>query len=179
MKVLKIILLVIVALIIILLIIALFVRKDYAVERTVTINKPKQQVFDYIKYVKNQDNYSKWNKIDPAMKKSYQGTDGTPGFVYSWDSEKKEAGKGEQSIKKVTEGERIDLGLHFIKPFEGLADAYMTTTAVGDNQTKVTWGFNSKMKYPFNAMLLFMNMEKMVGDDLQEGLDNLKVLMEK
>lgn len=165
MKILKKILSVIALLLAVLLITALFTKKDYAVEREVTINKPKQVVFDYIKYIKNQENFSKWATMDPAMKKEYKGTDGTVGFVSAWDSDNSQVGKGEQEIKKITEAERVDLGLHFIKPFEGFADAYMTTAAAGDNQAKVKWGFSSKMKYPMNIMLLFMNMENMVGDD--------------
>jgi hypothetical protein len=35
------------------------------------------------------------------------------------------------------------------------------------------------MKYPMNLMLLFMNMEKMVGRDLSIGLTNLKNTLEK
>src|SRR5436853_2020024 len=108
MKTLKKILIVIVILFAIPLIVALFVKSDYAIERQVTINKPKQEVFDYIKYVRNQDNYSVWNQRDPNMKKEYKGTDGTVGFIYSWDSENKEVGKGEQEIVNIKDGERID-----------------------------------------------------------------------
>jgi hypothetical protein len=136
-------------------------------------------VFDYIKYLRNQDNFSKWATMDPDMKKEYRGTDGTPGFVSAWDSEMKNVGKGEQQIVKVTDGERVDFSIHFIKPFDGLATAYMSTTAESENLTRVTWSFKAGMKYPMNLMLLFMNMEKMIGDDLQIGLNNLKSQMEK
>src|SRR3546814_1199842 len=47
-------------------------------------------------------------------------SDGTVGFVYAWDGNKK-AGKGEQEIRGITEGRKIDLELRFIKPFEGIA----------------------------------------------------------
>ncbi|MBA2761849.1 MAG: polyketide cyclase, partial [Segetibacter sp.] len=60
MNTLKIILLVILIIIAIPLIIALFVSKEYNIEREITINKPKQEVFNYVKNLKNQDNYSKW-----------------------------------------------------------------------------------------------------------------------
>jgi uncharacterized protein YndB with AHSA1/START domain len=179
MKILKRILLVIIILVAIVLIAGLFVKKDFNVEREVTINKPKQQVFEYVKYVKNQDNFSKWNMLDPGRKKTYSGTDGTVGFAYSWESQNKNVGQGEQRIKGIKEGERMDFGLHFLKPFESNADAYMTTEAAGDNATKVKWGFAGKMPYPMNVMGLFMNMDKAVGDDLQTGLNNLKTLMEK
>jgi hypothetical protein len=35
------------------------------------------------------------------------------------------------------------------------------------------------MNYTMNLMLLFMNMEKMVGNDLSTGLNNLKQVLEK
>ncbi|MEO8147471.1 MAG: SRPBCC family protein [Bacteroidia bacterium] len=179
MKIVVKIILVIAALIVILLIIGLFSKSDYAVEREIVINKPKQEVFNYIKFIKNQDNYSKWAMMDPNAKKDYKGTDGNIGFTSAWDSNIKDVGKGEQEIVKISEGERIDLALHFIKPFEGDANAFMTTESVAENQTKVKWGFNSKMPYPMNLMLLFMNMDKMLGNDLQTGLTNLKGILEK
>jgi hypothetical protein len=55
----------------------------------------------------------------------------------------------------------------------------MITESVSDNQTKVKWGFSGEMKYPMNLMLLFMNMEEMVGKDLATGLQNLKTKLEK
>ncbi|KIC95817.1 SRPBCC family protein [Flavihumibacter solisilvae] len=162
-----------------LLVIALFVKKDYSVTREVTINKPKGEVFNYVKFVKNQDNFSKWNQMDPAMKKSYKGTDGSVGFIYGWDSQDKNVGMGSQEIKNIIEGERVDLDIHFIKPFEGDASADFITEAVSENQTKVKWEFNSRMPYPMNLMRLFMDMEGMIGDDLQTGLNNLKSVLEK
>lgn len=179
MKILKKILLGIVGIIVLLLIIAVFVKKEYAVEREVTINKPKQEVFDYVKMVKNQDNYSVWNQKDPNSKKSATGTDGTVGFIYAWDSDNKDVGKGEQEIKKISEGERVDFELRFERPFKATDNAYMTTEDAGENQTKVRWGFNGKMPYPMNLFLLFMDMDKMLGGDLQSGLDNLKTILEK
>jgi uncharacterized membrane protein len=73
MKILKNLLLVIVGIIVLLLIIGIFVKKDYAVEREVVINKPKSEVFAYIKMLRNQDNFSVWNNLDPAMKKNLLG----------------------------------------------------------------------------------------------------------
>ncbi len=179
MKIVKRIFIGLVMLIAILLLVALFAKKDYAVERDIVINKPKQEVFDYIKLLKNQNNYSKWATMDPDMKKEYRGTDGTVGFVSAWDSDKKDVGKGEQEIKNITDGEKIDYELRFIKPFQATDHAYMATDAVSENQTKVKWGFNGRMNYPMNLMLVFMNMEKMLGGDLQTGLSNLKNVLEK
>ncbi|MFP5041968.1 SRPBCC family protein [Parasediminibacterium sp. JCM 36343] len=179
MKALKIIFIVLVAIVAVALIVAAFAKKTYSVEREIVINKPKAQVFNYIKYLKNQDSYSKWAKMDTEMRKEYKGIDGTVGFTSAWESDKKDVGQGIQEIKKITEGEKLEMGIHFIKPFDGLADAEITTIALDSTKTKVTWGFQSKMNYPMNLMLLFMDMEKMIGGDLAIGLGNLKSILEK
>jgi hypothetical protein len=179
MKILKGIVLFIVGFIASLLIVALFIDKDYAVQREITINKPKTVVFEYLKLLKNQENFSVWATRDPNMKKEFRGTDGTVGFVAAWDSDMKDVGKGEQEIKKINEGERIDYELRFIKPFEATDNAYISTEAISDSLTKVTWAFNGSMDYPMNLMLLTMNMDEMLGKDLQAGLTNLKIHLEK
>lgn len=179
MKALKIIGLSIVGIVALVLIVALFINGKYAVEREVKINKSKQEVYDYVKYLKNQDNFSVWAKADLAMKKEFTGEDATVGCMASWDSENPDVGKGEQKIIKIAEGERIDYELHFIEPFESTDYAYLTTTAVTDSVTSVKWGFNGEMKYPMNLMMLFMDMESMLAPDLQNGLNNLKAILEQ
>jgi hypothetical protein len=179
MKFLKKLLLFIAAIIVIALITALFVSKDMNAKREIVINKPKQQVFDYLKLLKNQDNFSKWNKMDANMKKAYTGTDGTVGFSYAWDSDMDGVGKGSQTIAAIKEGERLDCDLHFIKPFNSKAKIFLSTTAVNDSTTKVSWNFNSRMPYPLNLVRLFNDPEKMIGDDFSTGLNNLKNILEK
>jgi uncharacterized protein YndB with AHSA1/START domain len=169
------ILIVIAIIIVIPFIIALFAKKEFAIEKEVVINKPKQEVFTYVKFLKNQDHYNKWTMMDADLKKEFKGTDGTFGFVYGWDGKK--AGKGEQELKKITEGERIDLELRFMKPFESMAAAYLTTDPVSANQTRVKWGMNGVTPYPRNFMNLFMN--NFLGKALQENLLNLKAILEK
>ena len=160
------------------LVVALFSADSYDVEREVIISQPKSLVFNYIKFLKNQNEYSKWARMDPDMNKSYRGTDGTVGFVSAWDSENPDVGKGEQEIMNIVEGQRIDFELRFLAPFEATEPAYMITESVGANQTKVKWGFSGHMDYPMNLMLLFMDFEQIIGDDLQTGLDKLKEVLE-
>lgn len=177
MKILKKIVIVLVIIIAIPLILALFINGKYEVVKEVTINKPKSEVFEYIKHLKNQDNFSVWNQRDPEMEKGFEGTDGTVGAIAKWDSQNEEVGAGEQEIVKIEEGKRIDMELRFLKPFESKGDAYFTTEEK-DNMTTVKWGFVGESPYPMNIMMLFMDMEEMLGPDLQKGLDNLKVVLE-
>jgi hypothetical protein len=113
------------------------------------------------------------------MKQEFKGDDGLPGFVSSWKSENSDVGTGEQEIKKVSEGERLDTELRFKEPFESTADAYVITEAASTESTKVKWGFNSKVPRPFNVMCLVVDMDKTVGKDFEEGLSNLKRILEQ
>jgi hypothetical protein len=167
------------AIIIILLVAAAFVKKEYSVERQITLNKPRMDVFEFAKFLKNQNKYSVWAKIDPNMKTEFRGTDGTVGFISGWDSENKDAGKGEQEITGIDEGKRIDYEIRFYEPMKSTDNAFMYFKSVNDSVTSVTWGFYGKMKYPMNLSLLFMDMDKMLGKDLEGGLNNLKSIIEK
>jgi uncharacterized protein YndB with AHSA1/START domain len=178
MKILKTILIVIVAIVALVLIVAAVADSEYKVVREVTIDVPRAEVFDYVKYLKNQDYYSVWATMDANMEKTYTGTDGTVGFVSAWDSDNKDVGKGEQEIIGIDPGSRIDYELRFYEPFEQTDYAYMTTEAIGSDATLVKWGFSGKMKYPMNLMLLFMDMDEMLGPDLELGLLNLKTNLE-
>lgn len=179
MKIFKFILIGLISIVVLALITALFTKKDYAMEREITINKPKTEVFEYVKYLKNQDNFSVWAMRDPNMEKEFRGTDATVGYTSAWDSQMDEVGKGEQEIKNITDGERIDYELRFMKPFEATDNAYMTFASVDSTQTIVKWGFNGTIHYPMNLMLLCMDMDKMMGADLETGLTNLKGILEK
>ena len=146
--------------------------------RTIVVNKPNKEVFDFIKLLKNQNSYSFWATLDPRMKTEFRGKDGMSGFVSAWESNKKKVGKGEQEILNVKEGEKVDYIIRFYKPYKSTAYSSITTSSSGQDMTKVQWEFNAKMKYPMNLMLLFMNMEKMIGGDLEKGLTNLKSILE-
>lgn len=177
MKILKNVLLVVLVLLAIPLIGALFVSRHYALEREVTIRQPKQVVFDYIKYLKNQNHFSTWVMMDPNIQQSYRGTDGQPGFVSAWES--KVVGNGEQEIKKIVEGERIDVELRFKGMFGSTSPGYMSAEAVSDTDTKVRWGMSGEMAYPLNFMQVFMSMDKMIGTEYEKSLGNLKNILEK
>jgi hypothetical protein len=170
-------LLIIAAVIVFFLLLALFTRKSYSLHREIKIHRPLPEVFNYVRHLKNQDQFSKWVMMDPNMKKEFRGTDGSVGFIYAWDGNK-QAGKGEQEIKGIKEGERVDVEVRFIRPFEGIATTPFTTKRISENETQVTWGMTSTMKYPMNIMLLFMNMDKLLGKDLESSLTTLKGILE-
>ena len=101
MKILSYILFLIVGIIALILLIALFVKKEFRLEKQVIIQKPKQEVFDYLKMIRNQEDYSVWVMRDLKIKIVYTGTDGTVGFICSWSSDDKYVGVGAQAIMEL------------------------------------------------------------------------------
>ena len=169
-------LLVIAGLIALLLIVALFMRKTHHVEREILINAPTQKVFDYLKLIKNQEQYNKWAKIDDNRKEEFKGIDGTVGYIYSW-SGNKSAGEGEKEIKNIVDGKRIELEYRFVKPFKVTADFVTTTESLPNNKTKVTWSNTSSLFYPLNIMVPMV--ERSLAKDMDESLNTLKNILEK
>ena len=159
-------------------IMAIFLKKDYLIEREIIINRPKQEVFDYIKHLKNQNEWSKWATTDPNMKATYSGTDGTVGFTYTWDSNNKTVGKGMQEITKITDGEYVGY-IEWDFRFAGKPHTicHWTTETVSENVTRMKWVFTGRVNYPMNFMILFF--EKLIGEGtLAPELVNLKTKME-
>jgi hypothetical protein len=178
MNILLVILYVILALVALFLLLALLAPKEYFINRQIVIHQSTQKVFSYLKHLKNQDLFSKWVMMDPNMKKSYSGTDGTVGFVYAWDGNQ-QAGKGEQEITSIEDQRKIDIDVRFILPFKGFAKTQFRTEPLSTDQTRVTWAMNSKMRYPMNIILMFINMDKMLGKDIETSLVTLKGNLER
>lgn len=170
------ILLIVAGIIALLLIIALFMKKDHYVRREIVINAPRQKVFDYVKLLKNQEEFNKNAAVDADRKKEFKGTDGTVGFVYAW-SGNKNAGQGEKEIKHIIEGKRIEAEIRFVKPMVATASIIMETESLSGDQTKVSWSNAGTLKYPVNIMIPMM--EKHVAKDMDSSLSTLKNILEK
>ena len=147
------------------------------IEKSIEIHKSSKLVFDYLRITKNQDNFSVWNMNDPDMKKTHQGKDGTVGFIYSWDSTMKNVGAGEQEITGIEEGKSIDYAIRFFRPMKNTGKSKFQITSLGEERSSVGWIFDSPSKFP---MSLFSPIfKKMLGKDLEKGLNNLKSILEK
>lgn len=165
------------SIILLLLLVALLVKKEFLLEKQITINKSKHVVFNYLKLIRNQEQYSVWVIKDPQVKLTYTGIDGSVGFKSSWASNDRNVGIGEQEIIKLEEDKSIEVEIRFKKPFEGTNWARTTVSEFGDSQTKVVNTFYGKNKFPMNLMNLMM--DKMIGKDLQQNLLNMKTNLEK
>jgi uncharacterized protein YndB with AHSA1/START domain len=177
MNIIVIILLVVAGIIALLLIIALFMKKEHYVKREVVINAPRQKVFDFLKLLKNQDQFNKWATADKENRiEEFKGTDGTVGFIYSWSGDKS-AGKGEKEIINIIEGERIETEIRFVKPMRVSASVIFETEPVSDGQTKVILINTGRLNYPLNIMIPMA--ERNFPKGMEASLSTLKNILEK
>jgi len=171
------ILLVVAGIIVLLLIIALFMKREHYVKREIIINAPLQKVFDFLKLLKNQDQFNKWAIADKKNRKEeFKGTDGTVGFIYAW-SGNKSAGVGEKEIMNIVEAKRIETEIRFIKPMRVSASVIFETESLSENQTKVNLINTGTLKYPLNIMIPMA--EKNFPKEMDASLSTLKNILEK
>jgi uncharacterized membrane protein len=96
------------AIVVSIIIVIMLIKKELNIERSIIINKPVKEVFEYLRFMRNMDNFSVWNMADPNMRKEFRGTDGEPGFIYSWDSSTmKNVGAGEEEIIEIDKDKKI------------------------------------------------------------------------
>ena len=176
MKALRIILFIVLGIAVLLAVLMFVLPQEYHVERQVTIKAPEYLVKAQTIRFTNFTQWSPWTELDPEMKTTFTGTEGEVGSRYEW-SGNDEVGKGSQEMTAKTD-ERVDIDLIFIEPWEDQATTYFTFTESGEG-VDVTWGMDGKMSPPMNLMGLFMNMDKMIGNDYEKGLAALKKRCEK
>ncbi|RYE23699.1 MAG: hypothetical protein EOP51_09730 [Sphingobacteriales bacterium] len=162
-------------LVLVVLVLGLIAPKDMKIERSETMNAPKEVVFEQIVKFKNWSHWSPWYKMEPTAEMTYTGTDGEVGSGYSWKGKKMGAG---QMTNASLNGTNMNYDLHFTEPFDSKAKGSFTVVDAGNGQSKVTWIMNSHTPYPMNAMHVFMDMDKMVGKDFESGLKDMKAYVE-
>jgi len=177
MKVLKIIGIIILALVLIVVVLGLIAPQSYHVERSIVINAPKDVVFRQVVYWRNFAEWSPWAEQDSTMTVTIEGVDGQEGSKYIWQGDPKITGSGEMTNTGVTPNEEITYDLHFITPWESYSQGYVRVSDVDDG-VKASWGFSGDYPFPWNIMLLFMPMDKMIGPDFERGLASLKQISE-
>ena len=112
------------------------------------------------------------------MKESFKNTDGETGFVLSYEG-KKDLGSGEQKLIGLEKNNKVDIDLRFLKPFKSTSKTPFELEPIENSKTKVKWTMQGKMNYPMNIALLFLNMDRFLGKDIQKSLENLKSILEK
>jgi uncharacterized protein YndB with AHSA1/START domain len=149
----------------------------FRVERSIVIKAPPEKIFPFISDLHQWEPWSPWEKMDPALKRFYSGSNSGVGAIYEWQGNS-DVGHGRMEITEVTAPSKVLLKLHFIKPFEARNTVEFVLGKVGDG-TLVTQAMYGPSPFISKLMSLAFSMDKMVGTKYEEGLGHLKSLAEK
>jgi len=164
----------------VILIIALFTRKGIQTSATIDIERPRQQVFDYLIKLKNQEQYNAWLLVDPKMLKTYTGNDGEVGFIQAWDSKNNKDGKASQRILGIAAPDQIKIEIIFEKPIASKAIYHFELTPLNETRTHVKWVYegNPSPYYLLRVFHLLLRLKKRATRYMESSLVNLKNIME-
>lgn len=149
----------------------------FRIERSASIKAPPEKVFASFEDFKAWQAWSPWERIDPQLKRAYSGTARGKGAAYAWEGDKN-VGSGRMEITEAAPGSKIVIRLDFLKPFEAHNTAEFTLERQGE-ATTVTWAMYGPSPYMSKLMGVFINIDRMVGGQFEQGLANLKAVAEK
>lgn len=149
----------------------------FRIQRANSIKAPPEKIFVLINDFRKWEQWSPWEKVDPAVKRTYSGAASGKGAVYEW-SGNKDVGQGRMEIIESSPPSKITLMIDFIKPFEAHNTVEFTLVTLADSTT-VTQAMFGPSPYISRLMGIFFNMDKMIGEKYEEGFANLKALIEK
>jgi hypothetical protein len=149
---------------------------EFHVARSATIPAPPAVVFAQVNDLHKWEAWSPWAKLDPAMKQTYEGPPAGDGAIYRWDGNN-QVGAGSTTITESRPTDLIRMKLEFLRPF-ACTNAVEFTFKPEGNQTAVTWSMDGKNNFMAKAVGLVMNMDKMVGGQFEQGLAQLKSVVE-
>ena len=173
---LKKILIAIAAVIVLFVVIVALQPAQFRVTRSATIAAPPTVVFAHVNDFHQWEAWSPWAKLDPAAKNSFEGPAAGTGAIFRWDGNS-EVGTGSMTIIESRPGELVRIRLDFLKPMAATNTADFTFAAAGADTT-VTWSMYGENNFMCKAAGLFMNMDKMIGGMFDQGLANLKTVVE-
>jgi len=148
----------------------------YRVSRSTTIAAPAPVVFAQVNDFHKWSAWSPWEKIDPAMKRTYEGPSAAVGASYAWVGSR-EVGEGRMTIVESRPSDLIQVKLEFVKPFAGTSVAEFSFKPDGE-RTLVTWRMTGDKNFIAKAIHLVMSMDRMIGDQFDKGLAAMKTVAE-
>jgi hypothetical protein len=148
---------------------------NFRYERSVIINAPAAMIFPHVNGTKAWLAWSPWVKMDPDAKMAFSGPDTGVGASTSWVGKK--TGEGSSTVVESKPSELIKFRLDFLKPMKATNIAEFTFAQQASG-TLVTWSMYGKNTLFSKFFSVFVNCQKMVEKQFQQGLNDLKTLVE-
>lgn len=149
----------------------------FRVQRSALVDASPARIFPLIEDLRKYTTWSPYERLDPAMQRTFSGSRSGKGAVYEWDGNAK-AGKGRMEIAHTSAPDMVVIRLDFIRPFKTQNIVEFTLEPEG-GRTRVTWAMRGVNPYLAKLIQLFFSMDRMVGRDFETGLANLKAIVEE
>jgi uncharacterized protein YndB with AHSA1/START domain len=150
-------------------------QNTFRIERSTTISATAEKIFPLVEDFHAWSRWSPYEKLDPAMQKTYSGEPRGVGAAYAWAGRK--AGAGAMQITQAAAPSKVVIALTFTKPMkaENVAEFLLEPSGGG---TRVTWSMTGKVTLVGRIFGLFVNLDKMIGKDFEAGLAAMKTIAE-
>jgi hypothetical protein len=166
------------AVVVIFLLVVALQPSDFKIERSATMRAPAPAAFAQVNDFQNWRAWSPWEKVDPALKRQYEGPKAGNGAVYAWQGNK-DVGEGRMTITESKPGELVRIKLEFFKPFAATNTAEFSFKPMAPDSTAVTWTMTGENNFLSKAICMFVNMDRMVGGMFEQGLTQMKTVVER
>jgi len=141
------------------------------------IEAPADSVFARLVDFRAWKEWSPWARLDPDAKESFEGPESGVGSSFAWSGNRK-VGAGKMTIMECVKDELLRLKLDFERPMRGTRAASFELTPEGD-ATRLTRTMKGQNDFQAKLFSLFVDLDRLIGGDFENGLANLKALVEK
>lgn len=145
---------------------------DFRVTRSAVLPGPPEAVFEHVNDLRKWEGWSPWADLDPDSTAAFHGPATGTGSAMSW-SGNNDIGEGTMTITESRPGERIEMQLAFVRPFQGVSKVEFTFVPDAGG-TLVTWTMSGTNDFLAKAIGLVMDCDTMIGTEFEKGLDNLR-----
>lgn len=149
----------------------------FRVARWAKINSDVSVLFDYVNDLSKWHSWSPWARLDPNSKTTFEGPKAGVGAIMHWEGNRK-VGAGSMTILESQPNSTIKFKLVFLRPMQATHFAEFAFKVNGA-KTEITWSMTGENSYGGKVMGLFLNCDKMIGRNFENGFANLRALVEK
>lgn len=150
---------------------------SFTVSRSTVIKAPPEKIIPLVNDFRQWDRWSPWEKLDPAMQRTFSGPASGTGAVYTWKGND-DVGQGRMEITGQQLPSSVTIKLDFVEPIASSNVTEFVLQPQGENTT-VTWNMTGPMPFMTKVITVFMSMDKMVGRDFEKGLAQMKAVAEQ
>lgn len=153
-------------------VVAIFAPNGYKVERTQEMSASAEAIYEQVYKFENWGAWSPWAEKDATLTHEIEGEDGTVGAKYKWKGDPDISGEGSMTITELIPNEKISYDLHFID-MDMHSSGTILIESSEEGKTSVKWWDEGGIPFMFRPMMLFMDMDAMMGADFERGLFKL------